>query len=201
MASPPSLGATHRSLVPSLSLLPLSSDTPSGEEEAVEEKADDEETPNTASIPNNLHLWTSALARLPLEDQAVLTEVHVREGTTQNIYQSLEDSIKAQQLQEKARYWKATIAGRSYFARDVISKMVEWLRRFKEIGDVAANFDPVHAALPWAGFRYLLEVRIYLLVFFLCTKPFYITTATDASTAFIYPVGPSESAFRGTGND
>lgn len=165
LTSPPSPDATHRSLVPSPSLLTLSSDSPSDGEEAVEEKADEEETPNTASIPNDLYLWTSAFSKLPLEDQSVLTDVHVREGTTQNIYQSLEDSIKAQQLQEKARYWKVTIAGRSYFAGDVVLKMVEWLRRFKEIGDVAVSFDPVHAALPWAGFRFLLEVRVCLLVF------------------------------------
>ncbi|CAG9956002.1 unnamed protein product [Clonostachys rosea f. rosea IK726] len=29
-------------------------------------------------------------------------------------------------------------------------------QKFKEVGDIAVNFDPVHAALPWAAFRFLL---------------------------------------------
>ena len=42
--------------------------------------------------------------------------------------------------------------------RDVAEKIVHWVNKFKEIGDVAVNFDPVHASLPWAGVRFLLEV-------------------------------------------
>jgi hypothetical protein len=33
-----------------------------------------------------------------------------------------------------------------------------WLDKFKQVGDVAVNFDPHHAALPWAGVRLMLEV-------------------------------------------
>ncbi len=36
--------------------------------------------------------------------------------------------------------------------------MLAWLDKFKQVGDVAVNFDPQHAALPWAGIRLLLEV-------------------------------------------
>ncbi|CAJ2501436.1 Uu.00g042890.m01.CDS01 [Anthostomella pinea] len=34
--------------------------------------------------------------------------------------------------------------------------MVEWLDKFKECMDVAVSFDPVHAALPWAGAWFLI---------------------------------------------
>ncbi|KAI5790570.1 hypothetical protein FPQ18DRAFT_277531, partial [Pyronema domesticum] len=37
-------------------------------------------------------------------------------------------------------------------------KLLGWMDRFKEIGDIIVQFDPVHAALPWAGFRFLLKV-------------------------------------------
>ncbi|CCT63190.1 related to vegetatible incompatibility protein HET-E-1 [Fusarium fujikuroi IMI 58289] len=40
----------------------------------------------------------------------------------------------------------------SYFDR-----MVHWLDKFKSIGDVASSFDPLHAALPWAAFRFVLQ--------------------------------------------
>ena len=42
--------------------------------------------------------------------------------------------------------------------RDVLGKVAKWVNRFKEIGDVAVQYDPVHAALPWAGVRFLLQV-------------------------------------------
>ncbi|KAF8417291.1 hypothetical protein EV426DRAFT_711742 [Tirmania nivea] len=32
------------------------------------------------------------------------------------------------------------------------------VNRFKEIGDIIVQFDPGHAALPWAGFRFLLKI-------------------------------------------
>ncbi|KAJ9156327.1 Ankyrin repeat-containing domain protein [Pleurostoma richardsiae] len=37
-------------------------------------------------------------------------------------------------------------------------KIVDCIQRFKEVGDIVVSFDPVHAALPWAGFRFLLQL-------------------------------------------
>ena len=42
--------------------------------------------------------------------------------------------------------------------RDVFCKVSTWLQKFVEIGDVAVSYDPGHAALPWAGIRFLLKV-------------------------------------------
>jgi Zn-dependent M32 family carboxypeptidase len=39
-----------------------------------------------------------------------------------------------------------------------IQKLLNCMDRFKEIGDIVVQFDPVHAALPWAGVRLLLKV-------------------------------------------
>lgn len=40
----------------------------------------------------------------------------------------------------------------------VADKLVGWVEKFISIGDVIVSFDPVHAALPWAGLRFLLQV-------------------------------------------
>jgi ankyrin repeat domain-containing protein 50 len=40
-------------------------------------------------------------------------------------------------------------------------KVLLWLDRFKSMGDIAVNADPIHTGLPWAGIRLLLEVRRY----------------------------------------
>ena len=58
----------------------------------------------------------------------------------------------------KTKRWKFELNGRQIFLRDVAQKIVVWIDKFKQIGDIAVNFDPVHASLPWAGIRFLLEV-------------------------------------------
>ena len=50
--------------------------------------------------------------------------------------------------------------GDELILRDVFEKMANWVQKFKEVGDVAASFDPVHAALPWAAVRFLLQVSL-----------------------------------------
>jgi ankyrin repeat domain-containing protein 50 len=54
--------------------------------------------------------------------------------------------------------WKFAFNGQQVILRDVAQKIFYWLQKFKEAGDITVNFDPVHAALPWAAFRFLLQV-------------------------------------------
>ena len=42
--------------------------------------------------------------------------------------------------------------------RDLLEKIIKWLDHFKAIGDVGVQADGAHAALPWAGVRFLLKV-------------------------------------------
>jgi hypothetical protein len=42
--------------------------------------------------------------------------------------------------------------------QDEADKVILWLDRFKQVGDIAVNADQIHAGLPWAGIRLLLEV-------------------------------------------
>lgn len=56
------------------------------------------------------------------------------------------------------RAWKFPFKGRDIILRDVAGKAIYWLKAFKEVGDIAVSYDPVHAALPWAGVRFLLQV-------------------------------------------
>lgn len=44
--------------------------------------------------------------------------------------------------------------------RDVLEKTARWINRFKETGDVIAQYDPVHLSLPWAAFRFLLQTTV-----------------------------------------
>jgi hypothetical protein len=35
---------------------------------------------------------------------------------------------------------------------------IQWVEKFKQIGDIAVHSDQAHATLPWAGIRFLLQV-------------------------------------------
>ena len=45
--------------------------------------------------------------------------------------------------------------------RDLLEKIIKWLDHFKAIGDVGVQSDGAHAALPWAGVRFLLKVSTF----------------------------------------
>lgn len=81
--------------------------------------------------------------------------------STTTVGDTLERCLDA--AKEKQRAWDDkrmvfTIAGRTFTLREQADKIVCWLDRFKAVGDIAVNIDPVHAGLPWAGVRLLLEV-------------------------------------------
>lgn len=48
--------------------------------------------------------------------------------------------------------------GEDVILRDLFEKMAKWVNKFKEFGDIAVQYDPAHAALPWACVRFLLQV-------------------------------------------
>ena len=48
--------------------------------------------------------------------------------------------------------------GRTIVLRHLADKVVFWLEKFKQVGDIAVNVDPLHAGLPWACIRLLLQV-------------------------------------------
>lgn len=48
--------------------------------------------------------------------------------------------------------------GETFLVRDVLENIARWVKKFVEVGDVAAQYDPGHAALPWAALRFILQV-------------------------------------------
>jgi ankyrin repeat domain-containing protein 50 len=58
----------------------------------------------------------------------------------------------------EAKRWTFTFGSRKAVLGEKADSIVKWLDRFKQIGDVASNADPVHVGLPWVGIRLLLVV-------------------------------------------
>lgn len=55
--------------------------------------------------------------------------------------------------------WSILKNGKVIALGEIAGKLMHWVDKFKEIGDAVAQLDPIHAALPWAAFRFLLEVN------------------------------------------
>jgi hypothetical protein len=60
---------------------------------------------------------------------------------------------------KRERAWTIKWRGDDIVLRDVAMKIVQWVDKFKQIGDIAVQYDPGHAILPWAIFRFLLQVN------------------------------------------
>lgn len=67
-------------------------------------------------------------------------------------------AVQEQRTKCEAKGWEIKINDRSVALRSVADKVILWIEKFKQIGDVAVNADPLHAGLPWAGIRFLLQV-------------------------------------------
>jgi hypothetical protein len=99
--------------------------------------------------------WQEAFSRLSPETQDALEAVQPPWDASQSHVEasSVDDVLLllSRQKENSERKEWTTI-------RDKISKIIDFLQKFKEVGDVAVSFDPVHAALPWAAFRFILMV-------------------------------------------
>lgn len=63
--------------------------------------------------------------------------------------------------QAKTNRLKVSIEdGRVLFLGEVFNKFTKWVQMMVAVGDAAVQFDPVHAALPWAAFRFVLKAAI-----------------------------------------
>lgn len=106
-----------------------------------------------AGAPAAPSLWDLALAKLLPEDQQQLRGLDKLDALGKALEAAIE---KRNQCYKKQ--WTYNWKGEKVILRDVADKLVAWINKFASIGNVVASFDPTHAALPWAGFRFFLQV-------------------------------------------
>ncbi|KAI5821061.1 hypothetical protein BZA77DRAFT_401 [Pyronema omphalodes] len=103
-------------------------------------------------------LWNEALSSKSLdEDRETLNSLKSHASALDTVTEA--KSFVQKILDEKNRKaWKIKFKGEEIVLRDIAMKLLGWMERFKAIGDIIVQCDPMHAGLPWAGFRFLLEV-------------------------------------------
>jgi hypothetical protein len=101
-------------------------------------------------------LWERALATIDSDLQAA---VDFKSITKKDVAAAALRTAKEKRdicLRKRWKYRKWN--GKDLIVRDLLDKIVGFLDKFIAIGDVAMQYDPAHAALPWAGVRFLLRV-------------------------------------------
>ncbi|KAI9856843.1 MAG: hypothetical protein M1824_005216 [Vezdaea acicularis] len=101
-------------------------------------------------------LWQKAFATLCKEDRESL---YVNEPPLQ-VLESLVDVVKQKEQLCLDKRWKYRKNGQDIIIRDKLEKITTWVSKFVAVCDVAVQYDPAHAALPWAGIRFLLQATI-----------------------------------------
>lgn len=117
--------------------------------------------PSTSPVPADAasgHILNMVLEQLSEDDKRVIDEFISSDGEISSVLSTVYTACKEKrEFCEKMR-WRCRLRGRTVWLREEADKVVFWLDKFKQVGDIAANVDPMHAGLPWAGIRLLLEV-------------------------------------------
>ncbi|KAK5629066.1 hypothetical protein RRF57_004781 [Xylaria bambusicola] len=124
--------------------------------------------PNAQKEPSNL--WVMALDQLSKgspDEQACIRQLQKAELLPtvvdrqsiigKHVVDDVHSLLKRKLSESDEKAFEITFRQKTYRIRDVLDKTISWLNSFKEVGDIAVNYDPVHAALPWAAFRFLLQ--------------------------------------------
>ena len=106
-------------------------------------------------------LWASALEKLPEShrQQLAFYDGQDRLEVLSDLHM-LTESAKERCIKKRWRFSRPGRKGETVVLRDIFNKMVIWINMFKQIGDTVVQYDPGHAALPWAGVRFILQVAV-----------------------------------------
>jgi len=113
-----------------------------------------------AHIPSGCNdLWTKVYNNLPdeIKQQLGLNKLGPADQL-QTLQHVLQTAVQAKEA-NIAKRLKFKCGDKEVDVQETADRLVGWITKFKEVGDIAVQYDPVHAALPWAGVRYILLVR------------------------------------------
>ncbi|KAJ6264939.1 Vegetative incompatibility protein [Drechslerella dactyloides] len=110
-----------------------------------------------SSINKKPSLWDEALSKLAQADQ---DQIKSQGGDKLDILKSILKAAEDAKTIAHEKAWKIKWKGEDIVIRDITEKIIVWVKKFKEVGDTIVQYDPGHAALPWAAVRFLLQVTI-----------------------------------------
>lgn len=113
-------------------------------------------------------LWDLAYKKLLAENEPLVrhyekvlkTAATVSDDSAVDIQEQIQAVLVLKRKQVLQKQWRLQWGNKPIKVRTQIDRIVKIIGVFKEAGSVAANADPLHAGLPWAGICFLLAVSI-----------------------------------------
>ncbi len=102
--------------------------------------------------------WAAALQLLGPEDRQLIAFEGRDKLEVLTELQVLTDNAKQMSIEKRWRFNRPGRGGETVILRDLFTKIILWIDCFKASADLVVQCDPIHAALPWAGARFLLQV-------------------------------------------
>jgi len=105
-------------------------------------------------------LWDEAFDKLSDDDKKSLP--FTDDDKRNYLERVLKTTVESRDVCRK-KGLKFKFREKTFVVRDLADKILSWVEKFKEVGDIAVQYDPGHAALPWAGIRLLLQACLPLI--------------------------------------
>lgn len=105
-----------------------------------------------------LDLWEEAKNALDKADRDLLEKATKDLSQEKNLQDDLQAVVRQKQRLAEEKAWKFEFGGRRIVLRDVVEKIVSWINVFKGLGDIASSADPIHAGIPWAVIKVVLQI-------------------------------------------
>ncbi|KAL8683543.1 MAG: hypothetical protein Q9186_000455 [Xanthomendoza sp. 1 TL-2023] len=103
-------------------------------------------------------LWDRAVSTLTDEDKQAIDFLRADKPAILTDVLHAAEQKKQLCMQKRWKYTKKN--GDIIIIRDLCDKMIRWVHKFKEVGDIAVQYDPSHASLPWAAIRFFLQLSV-----------------------------------------
>ncbi|KAI9787979.1 MAG: hypothetical protein M1816_007283 [Peltula sp. TS41687] len=103
-------------------------------------------------------LWDRAAAELSDDDRRNIDFDRPGKRNVLADLHKLAETSKQKCIDKKWQYTRKS--GEKVIFRDLFDKFIKWIDLFKQVGDIVIQYDPVHAALPWAGIRFVLQIAV-----------------------------------------
>lgn len=101
-------------------------------------------------------LWEKALQTLSNDD---LNRINIHEDDRRIVLEDILSIVaEKQEVCDRKRWKYKRKNGEEVIIRDVLTKITHGINKFKDVGDNLVQYDPHHAALPWAAIRLVLQV-------------------------------------------
>ncbi|KAI9654256.1 MAG: hypothetical protein M1829_000950 [Trizodia sp. TS-e1964] len=107
-------------------------------------------------MASGMSLWQEAANQLSEEDRQNFNVT----GSGGLDISGLLTTVEAKKQECINKRWKYKKGNREIIIRDQLEKIIVWVNKFKEVGDIAVQYDPGQAALPWACVRFILQATI-----------------------------------------